>query len=468
MKTTLINPYGMSYYGEIRYPSIFPLGLAQIMAAAKQRGHEVDLLDCDLDDIKPDSPKFRTEIEARSPDIVGVPFWTFNKHIIHETLTVVKDLKDTITVVGGPDPSVNKGKCVKHPAIDYGFIGEAETGFPMLIEALESKSRDYSHIPGLIYTVDGVQHVNPQAYPSNFSDFEVDYDAMQLRKYHELGYNYGPGNKVSAPIQATRGCPYQCQFCSASIINGTQIRVTPIPKLVSTINRLYHSYGVRAINFVDDNFTFYRDYVMGFCEAIKKEGHRDLTFSSPNGVHLETLDYELLQSMWEAGWRSLMVSPESGSNRTLTRMKKRVDLEDVPRKVQMIKDAGMLVTGSFIIGYPGETMCDIELTSVFTRSCGFDMISVNKFQPLPGTPVFNELVECGEIAPDFIPVDTMGSCKYAPRGMTPEQLDRVHRGIYLKFYSNPLRVYGTIKSAGIKRSIKRLLWLYSPGWLKNE
>jgi len=454
----------MSYYGEVRYPSIFPLGLAYIMAAAKQKGYEVNILDCDLNDIKPGSPKFRNEIEALSPDVVGVSFWTFNKHVIHETLTVTKDtLGNVVTVVGGPDPSVNTIKCIKHPAIDYGFCGEAEIGFPLLLEALEAEEKDYSHIPGLIYSIDGTPQVNPPVYLAGFSEFgEIDYDAMQLRKYHEQGYNYGPGNKLSAPIQATRGCPSQCQFCSASRINGTKVRVTPVPKLVSMINRLYRDYGVRAVNFVDDNFTFHRDYVLEFCRAIIEEKHRDLTFASPNGVHLETLDHELLVAMRRAGWESLMVAPESGSKKTLAKMKKKVNLDDAPGKVQMIKDTGMLVTGSFIIGYPGETVVDIEQTSRFTRKCNLDMISVNKFQPLPGTPIFGELVERGEITPDFIPVDTMGPCKYAPRGMTTDQLDRLHQSIYIKFYLySPWRAFKTIKSAGIGRSLKRLSWLFS-------
>jgi radical SAM superfamily enzyme YgiQ (UPF0313 family) len=128
-----------------------------------------------------------------------------------------------------------------------------------------------------------------------------------------------------------------------------------------------------------------------------------------------------------------MVAPESGSERTLARMRKKTDLSTVPEKIRMIKKSGMLAIGSFIIGYPDETLDDINMTAELIDKCDFDMVSVNKFQPLPGTPIFDELVEKGEIGPDFIPVDTMGPSRYAPQGMTCAELDRVHRWIYPSF-----------------------------------
>lgn len=464
MKAVLINPFGMSYYGKVRYPSIFPLGLGQLLAASKTRGLGVTILDCDIDDIGPESPEFMRRLVTLNPDVVGVSYWSFNRETILKTLTTVKRaLGKVITVVGGPEPTVRGEECVKHPVIDFAFRGESEVGFPMFLEALSDNRNTFQDIPGLVYREGEDTISNDQVFPEDLDSFgHVDYETLQLRKYHRRGYQYGPSRQLSAPIQATRGCPYQCQFCSASRINGTRVCSVSVSHLMTDIHRLYRDFGVRTINFVDDNFTVRRDYVIDVCRAIEESHLEGLTMGSPNGIHLETIDPELVGIMRRAGWTNFMVSPESGSEETLMRMKKRIDLPAVPEKVRMIKETGIFVTGCFIVGYPGETRDDIRMTSEFIGRCDFDMISINKFQPLPGTPIFEELVNRGEIDSDFMPVDTIGPSVYSPEGMTCAELDRLHRKIYQDFFvRSPMKALRALRNVGISRIYKRAQWLFS-------
>jgi hypothetical protein len=107
--------------------------------------------------------------------------------------------------------------------------------------------------------------------------------------------------------------------------------------------------------------------------------------------------------MKQAGWKSLIIAPESGSQRVLKLMKKHLDLSLVPPAVKDIKKAGLTVQGLFLIGYPGETLEDVKKTSEFIKKCRFNFIFLNVFQPLPGTPVYQELVAKGEIQDGLLP-----------------------------------------------------------------
>jgi radical SAM superfamily enzyme YgiQ (UPF0313 family) len=111
----------------------------------------------------------------------------------------------------------------------------------------------------------------------------------------------------------------------------------------------------------------------------------------------------LLGLMKQAGWEFVCIAPESGSRRTLKRMHKDVDIEIFPPKAAEIKAAGLKVHGFFIVGYPGETEEDIAETSKLMRECKLNLMFISNFQPLPGTPIYDELVQAGEIPNGLLP-----------------------------------------------------------------
>src|SRR3989338_1133073 len=191
---------------------------------------------------------------------------------------------------------------------------------------------------------------------------------------------------VLFPIMVTRGCPYQCEFCSAREIHGSKIRKRTIESILKEIEYLYNEYSIRGINIIDDNFTFDRNFVIEFCETIIsfKSKMPDLIFAAPNGICMKTLDNVMLNFLKKAGWESITIAPESGNDETLQKMKKGIRVEDVEHHASLIKKHNFKLLGFFIIGYPGETAEDIKKTIGFACRLPFDQITFSPFNPLPG------------------------------------------------------------------------------------
>ena len=186
-------------------------------------------------------------------------------------------------------------------------------------------------------------------------------------------------------------------------MNGKRIRTHSIEYLVDWVKYLYYDKNINYINIIDDNFTYNTRFAKEFCKAMINLGIGDLQFNTPNGIRVQRSDAELFRLMKKAGWRTIYIAPESGSAKTLRRMKKDLDLTIIPDKIQEIKDAGLKVIGYFVVGYLGETVEDIKKTQSFIRENKFDHVHINTFQPLPGTPIYDELVEKGRILHTLLP-----------------------------------------------------------------
>ena len=146
--------------------------------------------------------------------------------------------------------------------------------------------------------------------------------------------------------------------------------------------------------------------------------------------------------MREAGWRSLVIAPESGSKKILEKMKKDLDPGIVPGKVNEIRAAGLKCSGFFIIGYPGEEMEDIEATVDLIKKCRFNFFFLNNFQPLPGTPLYDELVRDGEIEDGLMPENFSGGARaYTPAALRNVNFPKLVLGLYLNLaFSEPLNI----------------------------
>jgi len=409
----------------------------------KRAGHSVATLDCAVENLDPQSDEFRSRVQSLAPEVIGIPYWSIYRKCVEQTLdTLHTSFPDTLIVVGGPHASVVGGEILDDPRIDFAIQGEAEFSFPQLLAKLTEGSKEMHDIPGLLWRgADGSPIANPGTWIKDLDSVGLpEYEHIHLEKLWKSGYAHGIRAGVkNAPIYATRGCPYTCQFCSTPLVMGQKVRAHSTEYMIKVIDHLYEEYGVRHFNLFDDNFTFYGEYVRDLCLAILEWGKPGVSFLAPQGVRIERLDREILTLMKKAGWDTIVVAPESGSLKTLQRMKKHMDLDVALEKINLIRSAGLHVIGFFIIGYPGETWDDINQTLAFANKCDFDSVLFNKFQPLPGTPVFKELVDAGEIDEDFLPTNYHGAQNYAPAGICPNRLHRFHNLETYKYHLKSLR-----------------------------
>jgi anaerobic magnesium-protoporphyrin IX monomethyl ester cyclase len=140
--------------------------------------------------------------------------------------------------------------------------------------------------------------------------FDVDWDALSLEDYHSLVPRttaYDKRGSKSAFLFMTRGCPYPCTYCAAGLTNGKKIRSHSPARILDQIEYLYDKYGVRHFNLMDDNFTFYKDTVISFCDEFERRRSRlpGVSFHNPNGVRVDRLDAEMIGRMKKCGWRRI-------------------------------------------------------------------------------------------------------------------------------------------------------------------
>lgn len=451
-KVLLINPHGAGV--------VFAAS-GYLAPALERAGHVVEVLDCALEALAPDTERFREALTALAPDVVGLTYWTINRPRIEATLATVRAvLPGSRIVVGGPHPSVVGTEVLDHAGIDFAVRGEGEFALPRLVDALEQGRESFPDIPNLVWRDQGRPVANPVEYIEDLDALGLpDFGRMDLGAHIAAGYDYGaPKGRRAAPIYATRGCPYACAFCSTPLCMGRAVRMHSPDYVLAVLDRLYQDHGVRHFTLLDDNFTFHRDYVLAVCERIRAWNKPDISFHAPQGVRVERLDREVLAAMRDVGWDTIVIAPESGCPETLRRMRKKLRLDKVVEQVQVIREVGLSVIGFFIIGYPGETEADIRTTFAFAERCDFDAVFFNKFQPLPGTPVFKELVAAGEIPPDYLPTNYHGAQHYAPRGLDPRRLHWLHNWATYRYHlSSWRRLRYVLRTKGIVKPLRIML-----------
>ena len=259
-----------------------------------------------------------------------------------------------------------------------------------------------------------------------------------------------------APILTSRGCPYECAYCGSPVNMTRHYRMRSISHVLDEIEMLMQNYGVREIHIIDDMFSLKKERVLEFCDGLEKR-KIDIAYTFPNGLRLDSLDKEILRRMKETGAYAFTVGIESGSQRILDAMKKKLTLELITSKVNLIRECGLEPSGFFIIGYPGETVDDIKATINFAKSLPLKRAHFSNFLPLPGTEATEMLYRAGEIETGNWDELSYYHVPYAPRGMSKEEIKKWQRYAFLSFHLRPSILAGLIKEIKSWRHFKAIM-----------
>src|SRR3972149_4519048 len=202
-------------------------------------------------------------------------------------------------------------------------------------------------IPGLMWRDKGNLKSNPQSLEKDLDKLGIpSWDLIRPERYASAGKLI---RKRTACIITTRGCPFPCTFCSASIIAGMAVRKRSIPHILKEITLLSSGFGIRRFVIFDENITLRHEHIKAFCEAIINEG-KGYVFELPNGIRLDTLNMEVLKLMRSAGFSErVAVGIESGSERVLKFMKKGLTKDEIREQVALLKSVGVKPIGYFIV-----------------------------------------------------------------------------------------------------------------------
>jgi magnesium-protoporphyrin IX monomethyl ester (oxidative) cyclase len=395
------------------------------VAALLERQHEVCIIDAptegwrNLEEI--DGKRYRLgltnkEISARikqwSPDLVviTVPFSGWSKTAF-DVASAAKSINQDITnVLIGLHPSARPVDCLMHPNVDFAVIGEPEQTVFELASVLEQgKGEDLKKVRGIAFIKNGKTIVTPPRPAIQ------DLDSLPFPARHLLPMEAyfaavkenpvrGEIRKPWAAMITSRGCPYDCVFCTIHTVMGKKWRARSPENVVDEIEQLVYTYHIKQIDFSDENMTLDKKRMEAICDLILKKG-LDIEWYAPNGVRADTLDENLLTKMKESGCKKIRVAPESGVQRVVDQIiKKNLSLKEVEKAVILSKKVGIKVGCFFVIGLIGETKKDIEETINYAyklRRLGADGFIFSIATPQYGTELYEQAKRGGFLRDGF-------------------------------------------------------------------
>ncbi|MCX6731731.1 MAG: radical SAM protein [Candidatus Parcubacteria bacterium] len=251
---------------------------------------------------------------------------------------------------------------------------------------------------------------------------------MASRKGARLIYTF---NERWTSIFTSRGCPYNCNFCTINLTMGRQFRQRSPENVLAEIKQVCHDYNIKHINFEDDNLTLDKKRAERIFDLMIKN-KLNITWSTPNGIRVENIDDGLVQKMKKSGCRRVFVAPESGVQRVVTEIiGKNLDLKKIEQAVIIFKKYGIIVDGSFVIGHIGETKKEIWKTILFAlklKKLGMNTAGFHIATPYYGTRLYEEAKQKGYLRKDF---DENLLSTREPLIITPEwnqfQIKRMHK-----------------------------------------
>ena len=422
-----------------------PLGIGYIASYLREFGnHEVKIHDGLLQ--HPRVPDFAETLSTYSPTVVGISGQTTPSiYDVYYTAKVVKNHNPAIlVVVGGAHVTFQDEQVLREcPEIDVVVRGEGEVTMSALLEKVD-QLQQYNGVLGT--TIRNGPNIirNPdRQYVSNLDDIPFpDYDTLNLRRYF-------PHGKGIAPMITSRGCPFQCTFCSSSRITGKRWRGRSPDNVMEEVKLLQEVYGVEDVTFIDDLFTFDYRRVKEICSRMILDAD-DIGWTCSSRADIITRHPEMTDWLKKAGCHTLYIGAESGSQKILNRIKKGIRLEQIISAVRHAKKVGLEVVLSFILGIPGETKEDIRSTIDFACKLDPDLAQFTICTPYPGTPMFDEALENGWLAvndwSEFTVLEPVMDLPNLSRSSIKQQLRRA----YYRFYTRPGFIWKQLKMKNLE------------------
>lgn len=361
-----------------------PLGILYLSAYLNDKGVQHKVLDTTFSS----EAAWKKEVLASKPKVIAFYVNLMTKVKIIQLIQFIKaeaDLRDTKIVLGGPDITYNKANYLKAGG-DYLIIGEGEETFFELTAALLN-DEPTNEITGLVYMDGEEMKTNPPRQKVKDLD-ELPLPnraAFPIAKYLETWKS--AHGKSALNVSTQRGCPYTCKWCSTAVYGQSYRRRSP-KKVVEELSILMETYQPDTFWFVDDVFTVSHKWMRGFAVEIQKTG---LKIQYECITRAERMNEEIIGILKDTGCVRVWIGAESGSQKVIDAMDRRVDVNLVCDQLIATREAG-IETGTFImVGYPGEEYEDILKTAAYLEKALPDQFTITKSYPIKGTALYTEI-----------------------------------------------------------------------------
>lgn len=416
-KIQLLRPYLVMSKTAYSTPVVLPIGVAYIASLMEAAGYEVDIIDGlgeNIPNIQPAEHEDKMtqglsdeDILARidpETSVLGVSLMFSQEWVEHRGLIKkIRAAHPNMTIIVGGEhvtaiPEFVLRDC---PEIDYVALGEGELVFIEMVHKILN-NQPVDSVSGVAYLEDDGSYVHTGS-SRRVTDFEnlppPAWHLCPVENYFSKAFSFGVSYGKNMPILATRGCPYQCTFCSNPTMWTTRYLMRSPANVVDEIEDMIETHGCNSVDFADLTAIVKKQWILEFCDEIQRR-KIDVVWQLPTGTRAEALDNETLQAIYDSGCRLVVYAPESGSQDTLDRIKKRVNLKKLLDSAAQAAKIGHMVKVNFILGFPGETRKSMLETvwacfRMAVRGVGDCNIAV--FSPYPGSELFDALIDEGTI-----------------------------------------------------------------------
>lgn len=416
MKILLVRPPAVYTRYSARPALGLPLGLLYIASSLESGGFSPRLYDAQLDrddPVKQESDAslhmgdgwetLKRKISGYAPDIVAISnLFSAQFDNAVKTARIVKEInKNTLVVVGGAHPSAcPEDFFLKTPDVDIVCMGEGEHTMLDIARAFKER-KGTTDIPGTAVREGAGVKLNPgRPYVRDLDSLPLPaYHLLDMEAYFDLNgrgfsgrpsWRY-PGSEREVSVITSRGCPFDCVFCSIHLHMGRIWRFHSPGYVQKHLELLTSKYKVKHVHFEDDNLTLDPGRFAGILDVLKSGP--GITWDTPNGVRADTLNPQLLAGMKESGCTYIILGVESGDQRVLKEViHKNLDLDSVRMAARWCREAGLDSGSFFVIGFPGEKVSDMRRTADLALSLMDEhdlMPALFIATPLLGTELYN-------------------------------------------------------------------------------
>jgi anaerobic magnesium-protoporphyrin IX monomethyl ester cyclase len=360
-----------------------PLGILYISAFLEQHNVSNEVFDTTFSSKK----KFLDYLLINKPPIIALYTNLMTKLNVLEIIRSAKHhLPSSKIILGGPDVRYNAAHYLQQGA-DFIVLGEGELTTLELIQHLNTSSPELSTIFSIAYLLDGVMIQTPEREKiKNLNDLPLpNRKKIDLHLYLNAWKKFHGKNAIS--VSTMRGCPYTCKWCSRAVYGLSYRRRSP-EKVVDELEQIRDNYNPDTLWFVDDVFTISHKWLEGFRDELKK---RNLFIPYECITRADRMSEEVIAMLRETGCFRVWIGAESGSQKVIDLMERRVDVNQVRHMIQLSKKHG-IESGTFImLGYPGETEDDIEETIEHLKESNPDHFTITVAYPIKGTALYEEI-----------------------------------------------------------------------------
>lgn len=464
-----------------------PISIAYLAGSLCAAGHEVQAIDAVGEAIAAIHPGYRPDnvingltvaeiVERIRPDtqLIGISIlFSHEWPIVRQLIAAIAARYPNVPIVlGGEHATALPEACLDDaPALVACALGEGEETIVELMAACTG-GRALADVAGIAFrSPTGIRRTAPRSRIRDIDEIPAPrWDLTPIERYLDGGFSFGVDRGRTMALLATRGCPYRCTFCSSPRMWTTRYTTRTPALVVDEIEQYMRRYDADNFDFYDLTSVVKRDWILEFCHQLETRGLR-ITWQLPSGTRSEALDEPVLRAMYRSGCRNVSYAPESGSERTLEAVQKKVVLERIEASMRTAVRVGLNVKANILIGFPDEQVEDLRHTLRFVvrmARAGVHDASVWTFSPYPGSDLFERLRAAGRLAQlddDYYASllsysDVSGAVSYAD-AIGSRQLQRYRLAGLLLFYgasylTHPVRPLRSVYNVLTRRYESRM------------